>query len=82
MSYAEMTPREAVCMAEGGNVFPKDFIENWEVKSEFFSKSREDALADAKQYAKQMRSEGYTVKRKSFYIGVSVTAVKKKETKA
>ena len=79
MRYADMTPREAVCFAEGGNAFPHTFVDNWEVESEFFSKYREEPLQDAKRYAKDMRSKGYTVKRKSLDIGVSVTAVKKRK---
>lgn len=78
-SYTDMTPREAVEYAHGANAFPAGFPEAWEIESKHFSNNkRDDALGDAKAYARDMRKDGWTVKRKSYSIGVAVTCVRKR----
>ena len=74
MDYSKLKPIEAAKYAQGVNAFPKEFIDNWEVKS--MSSGNDDKIANAIQ---EWRSQGFTVKVKSYSEFTSITGVKKKE---
>lgn len=79
MSYADMTPREAVKLAEHGNVFPADFVKHWDIDTYTRNHSHPgDAVEHGKRWAKAMRGEGWTTKRHTNSLACYVTAVRRK----
>jgi len=74
-NFNELTTKDALNYAVGANVFPAEFTNRFEIKSKSISNE-----VKAAEFIAELKSNGFSVKKKTFSEFISITAIKEKQT--